>query len=164
MAAELTAAGHIRAVPDLTGAVTGPGPHWPAFVRRATEAAPAGEQTLVVHGNAGLLVPALADAVPDVRRVVFVDAALPGAPLPAAHLAALRELTGPDGLLPPGPSGSTKPRWRPSCRTRGCAPRRSPSSRACRSPTSPSRRPRHPAGTGCRAVPPLLRGVPAGRG
>ncbi|MEU5581952.1 alpha/beta hydrolase [Streptomyces huasconensis] len=101
MAAELTAAGHICAIPDLTGAVTGPGPHWPAFVRRAAEAAPAGEQTLVVHSNAGLLVPALAEAVPDVRRVVFVDAALPGAPLPDAHLAALRELTGPDGLLPP---------------------------------------------------------------
>ncbi|MEU7650062.1 hypothetical protein [Streptomyces huasconensis] len=33
-----------------------------------------------MHSNAGLLVPALADAVPDVRRVVFVDAALPGTP------------------------------------------------------------------------------------
>lgn len=61
---------------------------------------------LVPHSNAGLYVPGLVAALPGIRAAVFVDAALPddasSTPVaPPELLAQLRELCGPDGLLPP---------------------------------------------------------------
>lgn len=61
---------------------------------------------LVPHSNAGLYVPELVAGLPEIRAAIFVDAALPddasSTPVaPAGLLTQLRELCGPDGLLPP---------------------------------------------------------------
>ncbi|MFI6326421.1 alpha/beta fold hydrolase [Nonomuraea sp. NPDC050556] len=90
-------------VPDLR---TAP-PYWPQVVSAAVRQAPsAGALVLVAHSNAGLLVPAIANALGGrVRGCVFVDAHVPprSGSVPAtdpAHLPFLRSLAGPDDVLP----------------------------------------------------------------
>jgi pimeloyl-ACP methyl ester carboxylesterase len=88
-------------VPSLLDVAGSAPPHWPAG-RDAVVRAVADEQVVLVpHSNAGLYVPTVLDALGDqVRGVVFVDAALPG----AGHHTPREFLDGldvEDGLLPP---------------------------------------------------------------
>jgi hypothetical protein len=82
-------------------------PRRPAEVIEAAvdAAAHLGPVTLVPHSNAGLYVASLRERL-EVAAAVFVDAALPGgdvetAMAPAGLMSTLRELSDPDGLLPP---------------------------------------------------------------
>ncbi len=87
-------------VPSLLDVARSAPPFWPAGVSAVTGSVGDEPVVLVPHSNAGLLVPAIVEALDDqVRGVVFVDAALPG----RGHyttpdfLCALAV----DGLLPP---------------------------------------------------------------
>ena len=87
-------------VPSLLAVARSAPPFWPAGVDAITRAVGDEPVVLVPHSNAGLYVPAVLDALGDqVRGVVFVDAALPGA---GHHTAPdfLRTLAV-DGVLPP---------------------------------------------------------------
>ena len=88
-------------VPSLLGVARSAPPYWPAGVDAVVRAAADEPVVLVAHSNAGLYVPAVVDALGDqVRGVVFVDAALPGA---GHHTTPefLRRLATVDGMLPP---------------------------------------------------------------
>jgi pimeloyl-ACP methyl ester carboxylesterase len=88
-------------VPSLLGVARSEPPYWPAGVDAIVRAAADEPVVLVAHSNAGLYLPAVVDALGDqVRGVVFVDAALPGA---GHHTTSefLRSLATVDGLLPP---------------------------------------------------------------
>ena len=95
-------------VPSLLGVAFAPAPQWrqvPDAVRAATVET-AGSVVLVGHSGAGLLLPAIADALTvDVAALVFVDSFLPPASgslqlAPAGFTSQLRELAS-DGVLPP---------------------------------------------------------------
>jgi pimeloyl-ACP methyl ester carboxylesterase len=76
-------------------------PYWPAGVDAIVRSARGEPVVLVPHSNSGLFMPAVIDALGDqVRGVVFVDAALPGAGY-YAQRDFLTTLAGADGLLPP---------------------------------------------------------------
>ena len=76
-------------------------PYWPAGVDAIIRAAGAEPVVLVPHSNSGLYVPAVIDTLGEqVRGVVFVDAALPGAGY-FAQREFLNALVGADGRLPP---------------------------------------------------------------
>lgn len=97
------------AVPDLTGALRGPGPHQPRIAQAVAGAAgPLRHPVVLVgHSGAGPLLPGIAAALPvPVRALVYVDAGLP-APgrswfqtAPAELVDQLGELAA-DGWLPP---------------------------------------------------------------
>jgi pimeloyl-ACP methyl ester carboxylesterase len=88
-------------VPSLLAVAQSPPPYWPAGVDPIIQSAADEPVVLVPHSNAGLYVPAVVEALGEqVRGVVFIDAALPGA---GHHTtpAFLRKLATVDGLLPP---------------------------------------------------------------
>jgi pimeloyl-ACP methyl ester carboxylesterase len=88
-------------LPSLLAVAESAPPYWPAGVESIIRAAADDPVVLVPHSNAGLYVPAVVDALGEqVRGVVFVDAALPGA---GHHTTPdfLRNLATVDGLLPP---------------------------------------------------------------
>jgi pimeloyl-ACP methyl ester carboxylesterase len=88
-------------VPSMHCVSRGAPPYWPAGVDAIVRAAGAEPVVLVPHSNSGLYVPAVIDALGDqVRGVVFVDAAFPGAGY-FAQRDFLNTLAGADGLLPP---------------------------------------------------------------
>lgn len=88
-------------VPSLLGVARSAPPYWPAGVDAIVRSAGDEPVVLVPHSNAGLYVPPVIEALGDqVRGVVFVDAALPGA---GHHTTPdfLRRLATVDGMLPP---------------------------------------------------------------
>lgn len=88
-------------LPSLLAVAKSAPPYWPAGVESIVRSAADDPVVLVPHSNAGLYVPAVLDALGEqVRGVVFVDAALPGA---GHHTTPdfLRKLASVDGLLPP---------------------------------------------------------------
>ena len=88
-------------LPSLLAVAESAPPYWPAGVESIVRSAADDPVVLVPHSNAGLYVPAVVDALGEqVRGVVFVDAALPGA---GHHTTPdfLRKLAIVDGLLPP---------------------------------------------------------------
>ena len=89
-------------VPSMLAVARSAPPYWPAGVDAITRSVADDEPVVLVpHSNAGLFVPAVVDALGDqVRGVVFVDAALPGA---GHHTTSdfLSRLATADGLLPP---------------------------------------------------------------
>ncbi|MDP9117533.1 MAG: alpha/beta hydrolase [Actinomycetota bacterium] len=88
-------------MPSLLGVAQSAPPYWPAGVEAIIRSAADDPVILVPHSNAGLYVPPVIDALSDqVRGVVFVDAALPGA---GRHSTPefLRELACEEGVLPP---------------------------------------------------------------
>ncbi|HZZ96223.1 MAG TPA: hypothetical protein VFE19_04390 [Jatrophihabitantaceae bacterium] len=88
-------------VPNLQGVSRAAAPYWPAGVDAIVRAAADEPVVLVPHSNSGLYMPAVIDALGDqVRGVVFVDAALPGAGY-FAQREFLNSLVDADGLLPP---------------------------------------------------------------
>ena len=88
-------------VPSLQCVSCGSPPYWPAGVDAIVRSAGGEPVVLVPHSNSGLYIPAVIDALADqVRGVVFVDAALPGAGY-YAQRDFLNTLAGADGLLPP---------------------------------------------------------------
>lgn len=91
---------HVR-VADLSAVARSAPPYWPAGRDAIVRTAADDPVVLVPHSNAGLLVPAVIEALGDqVRGVAFVDAALPG----GGHRSTsefLRGLATADGLLPP---------------------------------------------------------------
>jgi pimeloyl-ACP methyl ester carboxylesterase len=88
-------------VPSLRAVARSAPPYWPAGVDAIVESVADQPIVLVAHSNAGLYVPAVVEALGDqVRGVLFVDAALPG----AGHRTRfdfVRRLAIVDGLLPP---------------------------------------------------------------
>jgi pimeloyl-ACP methyl ester carboxylesterase len=82
VADELVRRGREALVPSLLGVAAAPAPHWrhvPEVVRAAT-ANTAAPVVLVGHSGAGLLLPAIADALTvEVAALVFVDSFLPPA-------------------------------------------------------------------------------------
>jgi pimeloyl-ACP methyl ester carboxylesterase len=107
LADELERRGRVAVVPSLLGVADAPSPQWrhvPETVRAAT--ADAGSPSVLVgHSAGGLLLPVIADAVPDVDALVFVDSFLPppigSLPLAGAgFIDQLRALAS-DGVLPP---------------------------------------------------------------
>jgi pimeloyl-ACP methyl ester carboxylesterase len=110
VADELTAAGCDVVVPSLTGVGDGPAPYWPRVVagvaRSLDDRPPDREVALVLHSNAGLFAPVLAEHLPrPVRCCLFVDGSLPslGSATPVAseeRLETLRDMAV-DGRLPP---------------------------------------------------------------
>ncbi|GIF08330.1 alpha/beta fold hydrolase [Actinoplanes siamensis] len=104
-------AGHLpeTVLPSLIGVAEAEPPFWPFVVGRIRAAAPPDRPVvLVAHSNAGLLVPAVVDALRDqVAGCVFVDATLPAraGSTPTAtpqRLAVLRSMAV-GGRLPPWP-------------------------------------------------------------
>ncbi len=87
-------------VPSLQGVSRSAPPYWPAGVDSIARSAGSEPVVLVPHSNSGLYVPAVIDALDQVRGVVFVDAALPGAGY-FAQQDFLNTLVGTDGFLPP---------------------------------------------------------------
>jgi pimeloyl-ACP methyl ester carboxylesterase len=88
-------------LPSLLAVATSAPPYWPAGVESIVRSAADDPVILVPHSNAGLYVPAVVEALGEqVRGVVFIDAALPGA---GHHTSSdfLRKLAVVDGLLPP---------------------------------------------------------------
>lgn len=88
-------------VPSLLAVARSAPPYWPTGVDAIVRSAGEESVVLVAHSNAGLYVPAVVDALSDqVRGVVFVDAAVPGA---GHHTTPefLSKLATDDGLLPP---------------------------------------------------------------
>jgi hypothetical protein len=110
VAERLRAAGCEVAVPSLLGIGEGNPPFWPravAAVTAAAEGAAPGEPlVLAAHSGAGVLLPAIAAALPrPVRCSVFVDATVPARTgvtpvVPGEFLEVLAGLAGPDGRLP----------------------------------------------------------------
>lgn len=97
----LVGAGRGVHVPSLLAVARSAPPYWPAGVDAVVRSAADEPVILVPHSNAGLYVPAVVDALSDqVRGVVFVDAALPGA---GHHTTPdfLCRLGAVDGVLPP---------------------------------------------------------------
>ncbi|HEY2272627.1 MAG TPA: alpha/beta hydrolase [Jatrophihabitantaceae bacterium] len=87
-------------VPNLQCVSSAPPPYWPTGVDTIVRAAGADPVVLVPHSNSGLYMPAVLAALGDqVRGVVFVDAALPGAGY-ISQRDFLIDLAGPDGRLP----------------------------------------------------------------
>ncbi len=88
-------------VPSLLEVARSAPPYWPAGADSIIRSAADEPIILIPHSNAGLYVPAVVDALGEqVRGVVFIDAALPG----AGHSTPpefLRRLAIVDGLLPP---------------------------------------------------------------
>jgi pimeloyl-ACP methyl ester carboxylesterase len=88
-------------VPSLLAVARSAPPYWPAGVDAIIRSAGDEPVVLVPHSNAGLYVPAVVDALGEqVRGVVFVDAALPGA---GHHTTSdfLSRLATVEGRLPP---------------------------------------------------------------
>jgi hypothetical protein len=91
-------------VPSLLSVAHSAAPYWPTGVDAIRRSAVDEPVVLVPRSNAGLYVPAVVDALGEqVRSVVFVDAALPGAGhhTPPEFLRRLAI----DGTLPPWTSG-----------------------------------------------------------
>ncbi len=110
MAEELRNRGCAVVVPSLLGVADGPPPAWPRVVAAVADAVPAaaGERVvLVVHSNAGLFVPVVAEELQDrLAALVFVDAGLPASTgetpvAPPAFLDFLRGLADSSKVLPP---------------------------------------------------------------
>jgi pimeloyl-ACP methyl ester carboxylesterase len=108
VADELVRRGREVVVPPLLGVAAAPAPQWrhvPEAVRAAT-AETAAPVVLVGHSGAGLLLPAIADALTiEVAALVFVDSFLPPASgnlrlAPPARMDERRALAS-DGVLPP---------------------------------------------------------------
>jgi pimeloyl-ACP methyl ester carboxylesterase len=108
VADELVRRGREAVVPSLLGVAAAPAPQWsqvPEVVRAAT-ANTAAPVVLVGHSGAGLLLPAIADALTvEVAALVFVDSFLPPANgslrlAPPGLMDQLRALAA-DGVLPP---------------------------------------------------------------
>ncbi|HEY5050722.1 MAG TPA: alpha/beta fold hydrolase [Acidothermaceae bacterium] len=100
-ARELRAKDRRAHVPSLLAVAQSTPPYWPAGVDSIIRAAADEPVVLVPHSNAGLYVPAVVEALGEqVRGVVFIDAALPGA---GHHTTSdfLGRLAIVDGLLPP---------------------------------------------------------------
>jgi pimeloyl-ACP methyl ester carboxylesterase len=88
-------------VPSLLAVAQSAPLYWPAGVDSIVRSAADEPVVLVPHSNAGLYVPAIVEALgAQVRGVVFIDAALPGA---GHHTTPdfLSRLATVDGLLPP---------------------------------------------------------------
>ncbi|GAA3697959.1 hypothetical protein GCM10022224_074950 [Nonomuraea antimicrobica] len=106
VAESLERRGHAAVVPDLTGVTVGGAPYWPRVVATVRAVTPATPVVLVVHSNAGFLLPVIKEGLGDqVVACVFADAALPprnGLVTTAKEgfLPFLRDLAGPDGVLP----------------------------------------------------------------
>jgi hypothetical protein len=77
-AAELAAAGHPVAVPDLRAACDPPA-GWAARAADAAAAGVTGRAVIAGHSGAGVLLPLIADRLDEVAAVVFVDALVPAA-------------------------------------------------------------------------------------
>jgi hypothetical protein len=116
---ELARRGREAVAPSLLGVADAPSPQWrhgPEAVHAAT-ARIENPLILVGHSGAGLVLPAIADALTaEVAALVFVDAHLPpargGAPLaPAGYLHDLRALAI-DEVLPPWSSWFGEDTWR----------------------------------------------------
>jgi pimeloyl-ACP methyl ester carboxylesterase len=108
LAAELRRRGREVLVPSLLGVADDPPPAWPRVVAAVAGAVPAGERSvLVVHSNAGLFVPVIAQELQGrLAALVFVDAGLPApsgttAVAPPDFLDFLRGLADDTGTLPP---------------------------------------------------------------
>ncbi|MGR6921788.1 alpha/beta hydrolase [[Actinomadura] parvosata] len=107
VAESLERRGHAAVVPDLTGVSAGGAPYWPRVVAAVRAAVPAGGPlVLVVHSNAGFFLPVIKEGL-DGRVVacVFADAHIPPVEglvktAEEAFLPFLRDLAGPDGVLP----------------------------------------------------------------
>ena len=97
-AAELTAAGHRVAVPDLRPAVDPP-PGWYDRAADIAAATLAPVDVVVAHSGAGVLLPLVVDRV-GAGAAVFVDAVLPGNPTSDRFRDFLATLPVEDGLLP----------------------------------------------------------------
>lgn len=88
-------------IPSLQGVSKAAPPYWPAGVEAIVKSAGDAPVVLVPHSNSGLYAPAVIEALAaQVRGVVFVDAALPGAGY-FAQRDFLDALVEPDGFLPP---------------------------------------------------------------
>ena len=110
VAQRLNAAGYVSVVPDVRGVADADQPFWPYIVDTVTAAMDRLDRDrpvlLVVHSNAGRLVPVLIEhASRPVRGCVFVDAALPApsGPTPVASTGRIDELRdrAVAGRLPP---------------------------------------------------------------
>jgi pimeloyl-ACP methyl ester carboxylesterase len=105
---ELETRGYHVIVPSLLGVADAPAPQWRHCVEAGRGATQDTEAPLVLvgHSGAGLLLPAIADAVPNhITGLVFADAFLPPTTgstelLPRALLEQLRPLAT-EGVLPP---------------------------------------------------------------
>lgn len=100
-ARELEGMGRRVRVPSMAAVASSPPPYWPPGVDSIIRSAAGEPVVLVAHSNAGLYEPAVVERLGDqVRGVVFVDAALPGA---GHHTTPgfLQRLAIVDGLLPP---------------------------------------------------------------
>jgi hypothetical protein len=108
VADELVRRGREAVVPSLLGVAAAPASQWRhvSEVVRAATANTAAPVVLVGHSGAGLLLPAIADALTvEVAALVFVDSFLPPANgsvrlAPPGHMDQLRALAS-DGVLPP---------------------------------------------------------------
>ncbi|WP_345400755.1 hypothetical protein [Nonomuraea salmonea] len=154
VAESLERRGHAAVVPDLTGISAGGAPYWPRVVDAVRAATPSdGPVVLVAHSNAGFFLPVIKEGLGDrVVACVFADAHVPpGEGLITTaekeFLPFLRDLAGPDGVLPAGPTGGTRRTSWPCCPTRPSASGWPASSPACRSTTTPSPSPSPPGGT-----------------
>ncbi|GAB2908175.1 alpha/beta hydrolase [Nonomuraea fastidiosa] len=102
--------GHAAVVPDLTGISAGGAPYWPRVVEAVraelAASAPEGPVVLVAHSNAGFFLPVIKEGLGDrVVACVFADAHVPPADglittAEEEFLPFLRDLAGPDGVLP----------------------------------------------------------------
>jgi hypothetical protein len=110
LAAELRGRGRQVSVPSLLGVADGPPPVWPRVVDAVAgalaELPSDARAVLVVHSNAGLFVPVIAEGAPrPIAAILFLDAGVPtpgGSPVaPPAFLAFLEGKADADGLLPP---------------------------------------------------------------
>ncbi|AGL15426.1 alpha/beta hydrolase [Actinoplanes sp. N902-109] len=109
VAARLTAAGAVVAVPSLVD-VTDPDepPFWPGVASRVAAAAPERPVVVVAHSNAGLMVPVIVDALGDrALGCVFVDSSLPSRVAPATPAASPERLE----FLRSLPPGDRLPQW-----------------------------------------------------
>ncbi|NUS06562.1 MAG: alpha/beta hydrolase, partial [Nonomuraea sp.] len=106
VAESLERRGHAAVVPDLTRVTAGGPPYWPRVVAAVREAAPPGPLVLVAHSNAGFFLPVIKEGLGDrVVACVFADSRVPPAAglittAEAGFLPFLRDLAGPDGMLP----------------------------------------------------------------
>jgi hypothetical protein len=110
VADRLSAAGNAAVVPSLLAVADGEPPYWPLIAAAVLAAlGDVGQRqplVLVVHSNAGIFVPVIAQRLDrPLACVIFADATIPGpgevTPMAEEEfLPFLRGITGPDGRLP----------------------------------------------------------------